>query len=192
MAGRTRIKQSLASKAGEKLEFRIQKNLKHNYLIILGILLISTFLVWRYYQARILSFNTSEVSKIDTTEVTPVHIKAYPIGIDVDIKPAIITNGVWPVFPNTAGFVMNGKNIIIYGHNKDNILGPIRYIKTGTKIEILGSDNNKYFYEVTKTDIVDPDNLEYIKPKSIETLTIYTCTGFLDSKRFIVVAEKLD
>lgn len=166
-----------------------KKLLQQNWSIVIGLLLITVFLLWRYHQVRILSFNTKEVAKINSTNVIPLHVKSYPVGVNINIKPAVITNGIWPVFSDSAGFVFNEKNMIIYGHNKDNILGPIRYMKTGQTIEILGNDNQKYVYEVNKTDIVDPNYLEYIKPKDIETLTLYTCTGFLDSKRFIVVAS---
>ncbi len=159
-----------------------------NLPLILGLTLIFIFFVWRYHQAQILSFNTKEVAKISASIVKPIHIKAYPVGVDVDIQPAVIANGVWPVFSNMAGFVENDKNQIIYGHNKDNILGPIRYIKIGAIIEILSSDNKTYKYEVIKTDTVDPNNLEYVKSFDSEILTLYTCTGFLDSKRFVVVA----
>ena len=170
---------------------RIKNSFKQNYLIISGLLLISVFLVWRYHQVRILSFNTSEVAKISNIGLKPVHIKSYPIGIDVEIKPAVISKGVWPIFPDTAGYVTNENNIIIYGHNKNDILGPLRWIKEGALVEILDNAGQTHKYEVVKTDTVEPDNLSYIFPSTSELLTIYTCTGFLDSKRFIVVAERV-
>ena len=171
---------------------RKKHKLKRNIHLILGLFLMFIFFVWRYHQARILSFNTKEVAKISASNINPLHIKAYPVGVDIDIKPAVITNGVWPVFPNTAGFVTNGNNTIIYGHNKNNILGPIRYIKIGAIIEILDSNSKITKYSVIKTDIVSPNNLEYIQDTEKKTLTLYTCTEFLDSKRFIVVALPLE
>lgn len=162
--------------------------LKQNALLLLGLFLMSIFFVWKYHQSRILSFNSKEITRINSTDIKPIHIKAYPVGIDIDINPAVIIDGVWPVFPNSAGFITNGKNVIIYGHNKNNIFGPIRYIKLGAIVEILDSNNKIHKYEVVETDTVYPDNLEYIKEKKEETLTLYTCVGFFDSKRFIVVA----
>ena len=164
---------------------------EHNYPLIIGLLLLFIFFGWRYHQARILSFNTKEVAKINSSGIEPIHIKAYPVGVDIDIKSAVIVKGVWPVFPDSAGFITNGNNTIIYGHNKDNIFGPIRWIQKGTKIEILGSDDKTYMYEVIKTDTVKPDNLEYINETETEVLTLYTCVGFLDSQRFIVVAKRI-
>lgn len=168
-----------------------------NYPLIIGLLLLSMFVVWRYHSARILSFNTKEAAKVNSSNVKPVYIKSYPIGIDVDIKDATISNGVWGIHPNSVNFLVSSAglgssgNTILYGHNKDTIMGPIRWVQTGSKIEILGSDNNTYFYEVVKTDTVSPDNLEYIGEKNEETLTLYTCVGFLDSQRFVVVAKRI-
>lgn len=170
-------------------------NFKDNLILISGILLICIFLVWRYHNARILSFNTSTVSHESVSNgVKPVYIKSYPLGIDIEIKGSGIVDGVWQIQPNSANYLVTSAgigdkgNTIIYGHNKDNILGPLRWIKKGAEIEILASDGNKYYYEVIDTHEVDPDNLQYILPTDSEILTIYTCTGFLDSKRFIAQA----
>lgn len=168
-----------------------------NYPLIIGLFLLSVFGVWRYHEARILSFNTKSIENFQSSGVKPVYIKSYPVGVDIEIRDATINNGVWTILPNTASYLLGSAglgdkgNSIIYGHNKDEILGPIRWMKSGQKIEIKGNDNKDYVYEVVKTDTVDPDNLEYIRPKDEETLTIYTCTGFLDSKRFIVVAKRI-
>lgn len=165
-----------------------------NFPLILGLLLLFVFSVWRYHQARILSFNTTAVAEFKSKGVKPIHIKSYPVGVDIDIKDTTINNGVWAINPNNANYLINSAgigdngNIIIYGHNKDDIMGPIRHIQIGAIIEVKGNDGKNYKYEVTKIDTVDPNNLSYIDTKNTETLTLYTCTGFLDSKRFIVVA----
>lgn len=180
-----------------------RKNLKYKFLrensfILIGIFLICIFLGWRYHQTRILSFNTKSVSEFKSSGVKPVYIKSYPVGVDIKVGETTINNGVWSILPDSASYLLGSAGIgdkgnsIIYGHNKDNILGPIRWMKVGQNIEVLGSDGNKYLYEVTKTDTVDPDNIEYIKSTDSETLTIYTCTGFLDSKRFIVIAKRVN
>lgn len=172
--------------------------LRNNIFLITGIFLICIFSFWRYHQLRILSFNMQEIAKLDSsTGIKPTYIKSYPLGIDVSIKDTIINKGVWAIQPDTASYLVDSAkigdkgNIIIYGHNKDNILGPIRWIKVGAKIEITGSDEETYIYEVVKTDTVNSDNLSYILPTSEETLTLYTCVGFLDNQRFIVVAKRI-
>lgn len=170
--------------------------LQNNLLVGIGLLLIGVFSLYRFHQARILSFNAKALAQVvSTTGIKPVYIKIYPIGVDVAIKEAVINDGVWTIFPNEASHLNTSAgigdkgNIVIYGHNKDSIFGPIRWLKEGTKIEIQGSDKKIYYYQVVKTDTVSPNDLEYVLPKNNETLTLYTCMGFLDSKRFVVVAE---
>lgn len=180
---------------------RHQKNRYRPGLIYLGlgIVLLLVYSGWRFHQARILSFFTKDipqVSRLRSGEI-PVLIKSYPLGVNIKIKEAGIQNGVWQVFPDTASHLESsarigeGGNIIIYGHNKNEILGPIRWAKESTQIELFDEEGIKYLYQVVKTDVVDPSNLTYILPTQEETLTIYTCVGFLDSKRLIVVAKRV-
>lgn len=188
----------MMNKLFRKIKKIYRKETQGFIFLVSGILLLLIFSGWRFHQVRILSFNAKEVEKVvSSTGIKPVYIKIYPIGVDVGVKETVIKDGVWVIQPNEASYLVSSAgigddgNIIIYGHNKDDILGPIRYITLGAKIEIKGSDGNTYYYEVTKTDTVDSDNLEYILPKEEEVLTLYTCTGFLDSKRFIVVAKRI-
>lgn len=168
-----------------------------NIPLVLGVSMLLIFAGWRYHQVRILSFNTREVEKFNFSGIKPTYVKSYPVGVDIKVGDATIRDGIWAILPNEVSY-LNGSsgigdkgNIIMYGHNKDNILGPIRWIKVGAKIEIKGSDGKDYIYEVAKTDTVDPDNLYYLQPTSEETLTLFTCVGFLDSKRFIVVSKRI-
>lgn len=169
---------------------RYYKFLERNLLLISGLFLISIFGIYRYHQVRILTFYTEEsYTQEKNLDFTPTHIKAYPVGVEVDILPATIKDGVWPVFANAAGYVTNGNNLIIYGHNKNEVMGPIRWIKEGAEITLIDQSGNQHKYEVIKTDIVEPDNLSYIQKSDQKILTVYTCIGFLDSKRFVVVAK---
>ena len=166
-------------------------------LLISGIVLISVFTIWRYYQVRILSFKVSEYQEQSKEGIIPTYIKMYPLGVDIKIKEAMIIKGVWQVYPDAISHLSSSArvgekgNIIMYGHNKDNVLGPIRWAKEGATIELYDGSKTKYLYKVVKTDTVEPDNLSYVLPTSEETLTLYTCVGFLDSKRFIVVAKRV-
>lgn len=180
----------MARNSKNKLSFLVK-----NPLLLIGLLLLSLFFAWRYYRVRVLSFNVDKIDKTDQSVIIPRHIKIYPIGVDVDIKTSTISNGVWMTDKNMANYLIEssgisgGGNIIVYGHNKDTVLGPIRWIKEGNTIEMTGDNNLTYLFKVVKTDIVYPDNLSYIQKTSEETLTIYTCTGIFDSKRFVVVAK---
>lgn len=168
-------------------------------LIVLGFFLLIIFLGYRFHQVRILSFwkKPPTISSVERKGVLPVFVKSYPLGVDIKIKESNIENGVWEVFSDAISHLSSssrigeGGNIILYGHNRNDVLGPIRWAKEGEKIELTGEDGKIYLYKVVKTDIVNPDNLEYLLPQDEETLTLYTCIGFFDRQRFIAVAKPL-
>jgi LPXTG-site transpeptidase (sortase) family protein len=168
-----------------------------NSYIVFGIFFILVFLGWRYHNLRVLSFDTNEVNIEVKSLIKPVYIKAYPVGVDVSIKDAKIIDGIWQIHPNSVSYLVTsdgigGKsNIILYGHNKIDVLGPIRHAKIDSLIELTGSDGNRYKYKVVKTEIVKPSNLSYLGNTEDETLTIYTCIGLFDSERFILVAKRV-
>jgi LPXTG-site transpeptidase (sortase) family protein len=174
-----------------------RKKFRYNFNLVIGISLLLFVSLWRFNRVRILSFNTASVTVSSGEGVTPVYVKSYPLGIDISLTPTEIVNGVWQIPPEAAAYlgksgkIGGGSNIIIYGHNRNSILGPIRWISQGSVIELTGSDNKIYKYSVISTDEVDADNLSYIQNTEEEILTIYTCSGFLDSKRFVVRAKAL-
>jgi len=180
---------------------RNQKNRRRQGIIYLfvGLFFLAICSLWRFHQARILSFFSREIPKIsaERSGQIPVLIKSYPLGVNIKIKEAGIQNGVWQIFPDLASHLESsarigeGGNIIIYGHNKNEILGPIRWAKEGEKIELFDNEGKKYLYQAVKIDTVASDNLTYLLPTDEETLTIYTCVGFLDTKRLIVVAKRV-
>jgi LPXTG-site transpeptidase (sortase) family protein len=182
---------------------KIYKKERQGFLFLTsGIILLLIYSGWRFHQLRILSFwgkdNLVGAVSQERKGSIPVYIKSYPVGIDIKIKEAEIVKGIWQVFPDSvshlysSGRIGEGKNIVIYGHNKDDVFGPIRYMKEGSEIELRDEKGDKFIYKVIKTDTVKPDNLDYVTPKNEELLTLYTCSGFFDSERFIVVAKKVN
>ena len=162
-----------------------------------GLFLISIFIGWRFYHARILSFKTDNVSASSETQSSnPVSIVIPSIGLTLPIEESAIIDGVWKISYQGASHLDKsadpgeGGNLVIYGHNKNLLFGPIRRLKEGDLIEITNENGTLYTYRVVKTVITTPDDIEYVLPKSEEILTLYTCTGLLDSKRHIVLAKR--
>lgn len=79
-------------------------------------------------------------------------------------------------------------NSVIYGHNWKSLLGNLHQVKPGQKIVITMNDGVKKEFKVEYTATVDPSQTYIIDNTKDSRITIYTCTGFLDSKRFVVVA----
>lgn len=166
-------------------------------LLILGLLLIALFSGWRFYNARILSFKTDNVSaSVETQSSNPVSISIPSIKLALPVEESAITGGVWEISSKGASHLDQSAdpgeagNIVIYGHNKNSLFGPIKRLKEGDLIEITAENGTLYTYRVVKTVITTPDDIEYVLPKNEEILTLYTCTGLLDSKRHIVLAKR--
>lgn len=117
--------------------------------------------------------------------------------VDVTITPGVLQDDVWSISDSTATFLTQsarpgeGGNVVIYGHNTRPILGNIRTVKVGEEIAVTTADGQQHRYRVTWTKEVRPSDVSSVQPTDTEVLTVYTCTGFLDSKRFIVRAEPI-
>jgi LPXTG-site transpeptidase (sortase) family protein len=170
-------------------------------LILFG-LSIGAFSGWRIYQtnyqSKNLSFSVKDEEVLDVPKENqsskPVFISIPTVNIKLQVSESEINNGIWEISEtgvshlDKSGNPGGGNNIVIYGHNKNSLFGPIRWLKAGDLIELTDSKNNIFSYKVVNTFTASPDEIGYILPKNSEILTLYTCTGILDSRRFIVVA----
>lgn len=118
------------------------------------------------------------------------------VNIDLEVRRSKVVNGYWEVFDDVAGWGdgsgIPGKqgNQVIFAHAREGFFLPLRSIKVGENIYILTEDS-WYKYEVSKIKEVYPNETEVIEPTSDEILTLYTCSGFADSKRLIVQAKRI-
>lgn len=166
-----------------------------------GILILTPVFVRNHKLPDILSNNfAGEPVKIDeslsgdTQGESPIRILIPDVSIDITIKFAPIQNGYWIVYKDSAGFGQGSSlpgeqgNIVIFAHARQGLFLPLNKVKLGTKIYILSI--NKYFsYQVSDIKEVNPNQIEVISQTPQETLTLYTCSGFLDKKRLIVIAK---
>lgn len=126
----------------------------------------------------------------------PNRILISDLKIDLPVKPAKIINGYWEVFPDTAawgeGSGLPGVpgNQVIFAHARYGLFLPLKSIKVGMKVNVK-TDSREFSYEVKEIKQVYPKELEVIAPTSDETLTLYTCSGFNDTKRLIVIAKRI-
>lgn len=138
----------------------------------------------------------SEAKQIDTSGMIPTHIFIQWF-IDTSITEQLFNNENWTISDTEASYLSQSAkpgekgNIIIYGHNKRSIMGNIRALKGNEIIILTTKDGSIHQYKIEKLIEVNPDQTEYLEPTQEETLTLYTCSGFLDSKRFIVQAKPI-
>ncbi len=169
-------------------------------LIIAGCicLLISVYLYRQRYDTARLSITTYKknlkVYKTKTASI-PVSLKIPNLNVDLAIIPSRISNGgSWQTTTDGISYLISSPipgdmgNSIFYGHNWPSLLGKLPKVKPGTIIEVHYADNTVKRFEVNTTAVVNPDQIGILDPTDDKRITIYTCTGFLDSKRFVAVA----
>lgn len=125
----------------------------------------------------------------------PTHIAIPAIGVFLPIKGANVTGNQWDTYPDSVSWLQTSAtpgssgNIILFGHNLKRLLGSLPYVQIGAKIQ-LTTDSGSYLYRIVEKIEVDPTDLSLVK-NSANRLTIYTCSGAFDSKRFFVIAEPI-
>lgn len=167
-------------------------------LLIGGVLCLSMFAGYRVHKSQRLSFiKAPQTNTRRNTLQTPVSIEIIPLSVKLPVVPARVEGNNWEISETGASFLTssaplkNNGNTVIYAHNKSSLFGPLTEIKVGHPITLKSRDGKIYSYSVYKIDTVTPDKIEVIKSQGREELTLYTCTGFADTKRLVVKAKPI-
>lgn len=165
------------------------------FLVGIASLLAASYLTWQRYTPTRLAFNTSVISstqKIDSS--VPTSIEIPDLSLTLPVESHEFTNGKWPISNRGVVYLTNSAipgqigNSILYGHNWPNIFGRLTKIKPGSIIFIGFANGSQKQFVVQYTQEVTPDQTHILSPTTDSRLTLYTCTGFLDQKRFVVTA----
>lgn len=167
-------------------------------LIVLGLLMVGISLLHWVFKFRALRLSNDVVAQYeqqsdprDSTRPRHIFIRWF---LDTGIEDAAYTSAGWSIAPTKATYLLQSArpgeagNIIIYGHNTREILGNIRALKGGETITLTLEDGTTKLYIVDSLYEVPPSDVRFIEPTTTEVLTLYTCSGLLDSQRFIVRA----
>lgn len=167
------------------------------FFILLGILLFfaTGFLIWQRNTPTRLAFKLSQIkASAEKSEIVPLTISIPSLNLELPIIPAELKNGKWQATGEGVSYLISNPipgetgNTIMYGHNWTNLLGSLPSLKPGSSIEIVYSDKTTRDFIVEFTSVVTPDQTSILNQTTDTRLTLYTCTGFLDSKRFVVTA----
>lgn len=130
------------------------------------------------------------------TKNPPVRILIPALQIDLPVKEAKVVKGYWEVFRDSAAFGLGSAypdeagNQVIFAHAREGLFLPLRKAQIGQNVMVLTKDK-WYSYKIRDIKEVLPNQTEVIAPTKEAILTLYTCSGFSDSKRLIVTAEKI-
>ena len=161
------------------------------FIYALTFFFFGTFLVWQ---------RTTPVKKViaqaQNTSVStfPVEIKIPKAGIDLPIFGSAIVHGSWQTTTYGVSYLTTSPlpgevgNSVMYGHNWRSLLGPMKVVKPGDEIDVILADRSIRKFIVYFVSVVTPDETHIYKNTTDNRLTLYTCTGLLDSRRLVVTA----
>jgi len=163
--------------------------------IFLGGFFLFGFLVIGAHSLSSLSFSQKPQFEVKSSEKQyPARIIIPSLKINLLVFSAKAEGNKWEFFENAASYLSGSGipgqkgNVVIYSHNKRHLFGSLLRIKKGAEIKIENKKGESFSYEVLEAKIVSPSQIEILLPSDEPILTLYTCTGFADSKRFVVKA----
>jgi LPXTG-site transpeptidase (sortase) family protein len=174
-----------------------------NFFILAGLVLLAfgIYLVWERNSPQSVSFENpplpQEGSLVEgsiTALGKPVLIKIPSIDKELQIIPSKIVNNRWESTKKGVSYLETSPipgemgNSIIYGHNYSNLLKNLTDVKVGDEIAIVFENGGEKKFEVMFTQEVGPNQSTILNATGDRRVTLYTCSGFLDSKRFVVTA----
>lgn len=163
-------------------------------------LLIAGFLTVRRYFPATPSFNVSipnEQPSETENALSPVRLEIPDLDINLPVFPATITKGTWETTRSGVSFLTSSSapgtrgNSVFYGHNTPNLLGKLSRVKPGQEVIVVRQDGSRVTYTVQFTAIVTPNQTHILDQTEDERLTMFTCAGLFDQKRFVAVATRV-
>ncbi|MBI2022204.1 sortase [Candidatus Daviesbacteria bacterium] len=159
-----------------------------------------SLLVVKIYPSKIFALSTAENTKLvspvvysytDSKISSPEKIIIPSLLIDLPIAEGVISDNKWTLFEDKVSWLSTSKpagfgNVILYAHNKEQLLGKLKNIKLGEEIKII-QEGKTYFYIVSEKKKISPEDIDAILTER-DQLTIYTCDGSFDQRRLVVVA----
>lgn len=155
-------------------------------------------LLWQRNNPNRIRFNSlpqsKEIAYLSEKNI-PTQLIIKKLSIDLAIYPAKINKQRWETTTQGVSWLASTPlpgekgNSVIYGHNWLNLLGNILFIKPGNQIEIIFQDGSRKTFIAERSAIVSPSNVSVLNQSDDKKITLYTCIGLFDEKRFVVVSK---
>lgn len=136
---------------------------------------------------------TITYKKADALKI-PLRVIVPRLSVDLEIFPARILNNSWETTEKGASYMLGSAvpsevgNTVLYGHAKTKLFAPLKKLKKDDVVYVLTKEK-WYQYKVSDIKEVAPTETTVVAPTKEATLTMFTCSAFLDSKRLVVVAK---
>ena len=190
---KTGRKKSLKKKVSPFLK---NVSLQTKLLLLVGIVLVFIPTCFYLNENIQLAFFTPHVTAVPKQQLPPpVWISIPKVNIELPIQETALKGSTWEIADHAISHLAvsgqpggNGP-IILYGHNTNDRFGPIRWLHVGDTVTLNTTGNASYSYKITQIVEVDPNQVSFLVNQKGQTLILYTCSGFADLKRFIVIAK---
>ncbi|HLE48783.1 MAG TPA: sortase [Patescibacteria group bacterium] len=175
-----------------------------NLLILLGLIGFGAFgyLIWERNSSVRLQFNQApevQNSSLISGNVpadfsNPTILRIPSIDSSLPIIPSKIVNNRWESTKKGVSYLETSPvpgeigNSIIYGHNFPNLLKSLTKVKPDDEIYVDFASGATRKFVVHFTQEVGPYQSSILNPTEDRRITLYTCSGFFDTKRFVVTA----
>jgi len=132
---------------------------------------------------------------VSENNVSPVKIYIPKLSKTLNVSAGFVTDNRWTVSNSgvshlTSSVVPGSRgNAVLYGHNRDELLGSLWKVQNGDLVYVILSDGSITKYEIFERREVKPNQVEILDDVGDSRLTVYTCSGFLDSARYVVVGQ---
>ncbi|MEK7070542.1 MAG: sortase [Patescibacteria group bacterium] len=182
----------------------MKKDLISNVFYLMGILFLffSLLLIIQRYNPNRLAFQNNpgtDSRSCKNIQKIPRVVRIPDLGIELPIILSDVKDGKWEVSTKGVSYLTQSPapgekgNSILYGHNWSQLLGPLVSAKPGYRIEVEFNNGEKNMFRIDGVSVVTPKNTSVLKStSSSRRITLYTCTGFMDLKRFVVTGTLED
>ena len=125
----------------------------------------------------------------------PTQLKIPSRKLEIKVDQGGIIEGEWilsetdALYLPTSGKVGEGYNTIIYAHNTDNLFGRLKYMAYGDEVFVKDNEGREFVYRVYEKEEVSATNLKELYSTEKNIITLFTCDGWFDAKRFVVRAK---
>lgn len=150
---------------------------------------------------RSLTFSTEPVKvlEFELTEIPgqlkPRKILVPRLGIELEVKESEVKGGYWEVFESSAGWGKGSSppgyngNQVIFAHAREGLFDNLDKIRIEDNVYVF-NEKEWFSYRVSEIKEVYPGETEVIQKTEDERLTLYTCSGYRDQKRLVVIAKR--
>jgi LPXTG-site transpeptidase (sortase) family protein len=176
-----------------------KKQVKARILLYLGLFCMLISAAWfgmrtvQWYSMTVTATSQKQAVYTKISAPNPVFLTAK--NTNVTIREGAVFNGQW-ILSTESAFHYDASsrptepgNIIIYGHNTKNIFKSLKTVQKDDVITLTTEDQQTHDYTIIDIQVVSPSETEYLQPTQEEILTVYTCTGLMDTKRLVIRAK---